>query len=184
MRLLHEAAYALGEPVISARLATVGVHALLDDRPGAVVRDDEPVQVEIEAVLDERAVHLGDEPAGARQRLSIDAGPFSELHQLHRRATRVTAAAAADGQADLTLAPGEAPLERAQHARGGSAPIGSGQTLRSLHEAHSAPVQIASNSALTRSTISKSSLQKPTSKLRRPSPLAPRPAPVRLALPA
>src|SRR5881227_2028340 len=113
MRLLHEAAYALGEPVISARLATVDVHALLDDRPGAVVRDDEPVQVEIEAVLDERAVHLGDEPAGARQRLSIDAGPFSELHQLGRRATRVTAAAAADGQADLTLAPGEAPLERA-----------------------------------------------------------------------
>src|SRR4051812_48270904 len=61
--------------------------------------------------------------------------------------------------------------------------MGSGHTRRSLQEAHSAPLQTALKSACTRSTVSKSSVQKPSSKLRLPSPLAPSPAPVRLALP-
>src|SRR5438067_8187104 len=123
MRLLHETAHSFGEPVIPPRLPTPGVHALLHDRPRAVVRDDEAVQVEIEAVLEERAVHLGDEPAGARQRIAVHAGALAELHKLHRRPARVTPAAAADGQADFALASGEPALERAEHAGGDSARV-------------------------------------------------------------
>ena len=54
---------------------------------------------------------------------------------------------------------------------------------RSLHAAHSPPLQICSYMAWTRSSSSVSSVTMPSSKLRRPLPFAPRPAPVQFALP-
>ena len=65
VRLVDEAGKVAGMPVIAAGLALVAVHALLHHGPVAVVGDEEPVQVEIEAVLHGRAVDLGDEAAGA-----------------------------------------------------------------------------------------------------------------------
>ena len=59
VRRVDEAREALGEPVVSARLAASVVHPLLDDHPLAVVRDDEAVQVQVESVLHGGAVHLG-----------------------------------------------------------------------------------------------------------------------------
>jgi hypothetical protein len=53
-----------------------------------------------------------------------------------------------------------------QRRRGAASPIGSGQTRRSLQAAHSAPLQTASKRSETRSTVSKSSVQNPNSKLR------------------
>ena len=101
------------QPVIAPRLTLLAVHALLHDRPVAVVGDDEAVQVEIEAVLHRGAVDLGDEPAGARERRAVEADALAERRQLVRRRARVLAAAAADVDAELALQRREAALERA-----------------------------------------------------------------------
>ena len=61
--------------------------------------------------------------------------------------------------------------------------MGSGHTDRSRHLPHSAPDQTDSKSAVTRSTVSKSSVTSPSSKFRASGCFAPSPAPVRLALP-
>ena len=90
-------------PVVAARLPLVAVHALLHDGPMAVVGDEEAVQVEVEAVLHGGAVHLGHQPAGARQRRRIEADPLAERRQLVRRAPGMLAAAAADVDAEFAL---------------------------------------------------------------------------------
>ena len=46
--------------MIAPGLSALAVHALLDDGPVSIVGDDEPVQIEIEAILNGSAVHLGD----------------------------------------------------------------------------------------------------------------------------
>jgi hypothetical protein len=63
MRRIDEAFQPLGYPVIAARLPLVAIHPLLHDHPMAVIRNDEAVKIEVETVLDGRAVHLGDQPA-------------------------------------------------------------------------------------------------------------------------
>ena len=60
-------------PVVAARLPQAAVHALLHDRPAAVVGHEEAVHVEVEAILYRGAVNLGDEAACARQLLGIEA---------------------------------------------------------------------------------------------------------------
>src|SRR5207253_2378561 len=84
----------------------------------AVVRDDEAVQVEVEAVLDGGAVDLGGEAAGARERLAVEADALADRDQLARRLPRVGAAPAADVNAELAAAQRERALQRPEHARG------------------------------------------------------------------
>ncbi len=60
---------------------------------------------------------------------------------------------------------------------------GAGHSPRRRHPPHSAPRQMASKRAWAWSRSHSSSVSTPISKLRRPSPLAPRPAPVKFALP-
>ena len=67
MRLVNEALKVFGMPMVPARLLVVAVHALLHDRPFAVVGYEEPVQVEIEAVLDGGAVDFGNQTARASE---------------------------------------------------------------------------------------------------------------------
>jgi hypothetical protein len=118
VRLLDEACKALRVPVIAACLPLLAVHALLYHRPLAVVGDDEAVQIEIEAVLHGGAVDLGDEAAGAGQRLAIQADAVAQRHELLRRAARMLAAPAADVDAKLMLQRRQAALQRADDARG------------------------------------------------------------------
>ena len=106
------------DPVVAAGLPARAVHALLHDHPGAVVGDDEAVQVQLEAVLHGGAVDLGDQAAGAHQRGRVQPQPLAERGQLVGRAARVAPAAAADVQAQLVLDGPEAALERADHAGG------------------------------------------------------------------
>ena len=89
--------------MVAPRLAPLAVHALLHDDPGAVVGDDEAVQVESEAVLHGGAVDLGDESARAHQRGRVQPQPLAERGELVGRAARVAAATAADVQAQLAL---------------------------------------------------------------------------------
>ena len=94
---------AIPQPVVAAGLPARAVHPLLHDHPGAVVGDDEAVQVEVEAVLQGGAVDLGDEAAGAHQRRRVQPHPLAERGQLVGRAARVPAAPAADVQPQLVF---------------------------------------------------------------------------------
>lgn len=64
-------------PVVPARLLVVGVHALLHDRPLAVVGHEEPVQIKVEAILDGGTVDFRDQTAGAGQLGAIEADAFT-----------------------------------------------------------------------------------------------------------
>ena len=104
--------------MITARLARVAVHPLLHHDPLAVVGDDEAVQIEIVTVLHRRAVDLGDQAAGARQRRAVEADPRADRHEFVRRLARMSAAAAADMQAELARQRLEAAFQRADDAGG------------------------------------------------------------------
>ena len=67
VRLVYEADQLLRVPMVAACLSFVAVHALLHDRPLAVVGHEEAVQIEVETVLHGSTVDLGNQPAGARQ---------------------------------------------------------------------------------------------------------------------
>ena len=97
-------------PVIAARLSLVAVHALLHDRPLAVVGDEEAVQVEIEAILHGGAVDFGDEAACAREHGAVETDALAERCKFIRRLPRMLAAPAADMDAEfvLTAAPARA----------------------------------------------------------------------------
>src|SRR5262244_544255 len=58
VRRLDEAAQPLREPVIPPSKPVARIHPLLDDCPIAIVADHESVQVDVESVLDRRAVNL------------------------------------------------------------------------------------------------------------------------------
>ena len=77
MRFVYEALQIFGMPMVPARLLVVAVHALLHDRPLAVVGDEESVQIQIEAVLDRGAVDLGDEAARAGKLGAVETDAFA-----------------------------------------------------------------------------------------------------------
>ena len=104
-------------PVVAARLPLVAVHALLHHGPMAVVGDEKPVQIKVEAVLHGRTVHFGDEAAGAGEGSGIEADTVAERGQLIRRLARVLAPAATDMDAEFALQGCEPALERADDAR-------------------------------------------------------------------
>ena len=108
---------AVGEPVVAAGGAGGVVHALLDHDPLAVVGEDEGVEVEGEAVLDGGAVDLGDEAAGAGERVAVEAGALGDGEELGGGLARVAAAAAADVEAELGREGGEAAFQGAHDAR-------------------------------------------------------------------
>jgi hypothetical protein len=60
--LFDKTLQAFGKPVIPASLLAVAIHSLLDDNPLATVGHNEPVQIEIKAILHGGAIDLGDEP--------------------------------------------------------------------------------------------------------------------------
>jgi hypothetical protein len=116
--LVHKTTQVLGMPVIAPRLPLLAIHALLHHSPFSVIGDEETVKIELESILHGRAVDLGDQPAGAYQRLAIDAGPLADRSQLIRRAARMLAAPAADVNAELALQRRQPALQGANHASG------------------------------------------------------------------
>ena len=125
MRIVDEARQPFRKPMIPPRLLAPAIHALLHDGPMAVVGDDEAVQIEVEAVLHRRAVHLGNQPAGLGQRRPIDADTLADRDQLLRGLPRMPAASAADVNAELVAKRRQSALERPDHARGnaGGVPV-------------------------------------------------------------
>ena len=103
--------------MIAASALAIAVHALLHDRPFAVIGHEEPVQVQVEPVLDDGAIHLCHQPAGAGQAIAVETDPFAKAAQFVRRFPRMLAAAAADVDAELVGQGPQPALERADHAR-------------------------------------------------------------------
>ena len=58
--------------MIAPRLLASAIHALLNDGPGAVVSDNEAVEVEIETILYCRAVNFRYQAAGLRKSGPVD----------------------------------------------------------------------------------------------------------------
>src|SRR5688500_19197255 len=93
MGRIDEALQILGQPMVAASAAPRPVHPLLNDRPLAVVGDDEAGQIEGEAVLDGGAVDLGGDPACLRKGGAVEAGDLADRDQLVLRLSRMAAAA-------------------------------------------------------------------------------------------
>jgi hypothetical protein len=104
--------------LVAPRLALLAVHALLHDRPVAIVDDEEPMQVKLEPVLHGGAVHLRHKAAHPRQPRSIEAEPVTEQLKLLGRAPRVPAAPAADMHPKLRFERSEPALQGADDAGG------------------------------------------------------------------
>ena len=104
--------------MIAPGLAAVAVHALLDHDPVSVVNADEAVEIEVKAVLDRRAVDLGDEPARPGERCAVEADPITDRDKLIRRLARVAAAPAANMDAKLPRQRCQTALQRSYDARG------------------------------------------------------------------
>ncbi len=104
--------------MVAARLPLVAIHALLNDRPFALVGHEETMQVKVEAVLYRGAVDFSHEAAGPRQGQPVNTDAFAGCCQFLRRAARMLAAATADMNAKLALQRGEPAFQRADDARG------------------------------------------------------------------
>ena len=76
--LLDKTFQAFRKPVIPASLLAVAIHPLLDDNPLAIIGHDESMQIEIKAILNGGAVHLGDEPARICERRPVKANPLPD----------------------------------------------------------------------------------------------------------
>ena len=101
VRIGGEVADGCRMPVIAAGEPARFVHSLLHDRPLAVGRQDERVQIDLEAVGDGVVVDARGQSAGADQRIAVEAGAMRDVAQLVRRLARLPPAAAADVDAEL-----------------------------------------------------------------------------------
>jgi hypothetical protein len=66
-----------------------------------VIGDNEAMEIKVKPIVDRRAVNLGDEPAGPGKRRAVETGPVTDRDQFMRRLARVTAAPAANMDAEL-----------------------------------------------------------------------------------
>jgi hypothetical protein len=115
MRFVDEPGEPFGQPMITARLTAIAVHALLHHHPVAVVGDDETVQVEIEPVLDRGAIDFGNEPVRPGETRAVEADAIPDGDQFVRGLSRMLAAATADVDAEFRGSRCKAALERADH---------------------------------------------------------------------
>ena len=71
-------------PVIAPRQPARLVHPLLHDRPLAVGGDDERVQVDLKSVVDRVVVDARGQPAGAHQRVAVEARAIGDARAARR----------------------------------------------------------------------------------------------------
>src|SRR3984957_3287495 len=90
-----------------------------------IVGDDEAVQIRIKSVLDGAPCDFRHQPAHVSERGAVKSDPLADRAKLERGLSRMLAAAAADMDSELARERLEAPLQRADHARGdaGGVPV-------------------------------------------------------------
>src|SRR5215213_1914658 len=104
--------------MIPPRLLTLTVHTLLHDSPVSVIRDDETVQIEIEAVLQGGAVHLGNQPAHVGQCGSVKPDLTADGDKFNWCLPRVPATSSANADSKVPRQRGQPALKSAHDARG------------------------------------------------------------------
>ncbi len=87
--------------MVTARLLLVAVHALLHDRPVAIVGNEETMQIKIEPVLNGCAVDFGDETACARQPSGVEANALAYHAKFVRGLSGMLPAPTADMNAEF-----------------------------------------------------------------------------------
>ena len=85
MRLLHKGFQILRTPVVAPGGFCRGIHPLLDDGPVAVIRKDEIVLVQLEAVLNRGVVRFRAEAARPDEGRRVESGAFPQIGELLRR---------------------------------------------------------------------------------------------------
>ncbi len=65
-------------PMVAPCLTLVAVHALLHDSPMAIFGDDKAMQIQVEAILDGRAINLSYQPAGPNQRGGVESDTLGQ----------------------------------------------------------------------------------------------------------
>ena len=135
--------------MIAPRHAAVVAHPLLHHAPLAGRGEEERVMVELVAILDRRAVDLGDHLAGIDQRLRVPAAFLARALDLSRRLARGRALAVRREEADAVVQisqpffdraadrrrhPARVPIE-AEHAAERLKPMGIGQAAEHLRSA-------------------------------------------------
>ena len=78
VRLIDKIADGGGMPMIPASLFLIAVHALLDDRPLSLGRDEESMQVKFETILHCSAIDLCDEAARTREAVTVYANAITQ----------------------------------------------------------------------------------------------------------
>jgi hypothetical protein len=96
--------------------ARIAVHALLDHDPVSVIGDNEAVEIKVKPVLDRRAVDLGDKPARPGKCCAVKTDPVTDRDKLMRRLSRVTAAPAANMDAEFSRQGCQTALQCADNA--------------------------------------------------------------------
>jgi hypothetical protein len=79
VRRIDEIGHAFGMPMVARSLAFVAIHALLRHGPLAFISDKESMEVQIETVLDGRAVYLGHQADCPCQCLPVKADALANL---------------------------------------------------------------------------------------------------------
>ena len=131
MRLVHKAVETFREPMIATGLALNAIHALLNDDPVTIVRNDEAVQVKVEAILDGGAIDFGDEAARGGKRRAVEPDTVANGHKLLGCVARVFTAAAAHMQTEFVFKRLQSPFQCADHAGGDAG----GMSIHSHHGA-------------------------------------------------
>src|SRR3954452_4553010 len=118
VRFIDEACKILRMPMVAPGLSLVAVHALLNDRPFAVVGDKEAMKVEIESVLHRGAVDLGHETTRACQFLAVETDALAEQPEFIGCLPGMLPPAATDVNAKFALERSKTALQGADDAGG------------------------------------------------------------------
>src|SRR6186713_718841 len=104
-------------PVVTASETAGLVHALLHDRPVAVLCENERVQVDLKAVAHRVVVDASGEAAGSHEGVAVETRAIRDLSKFVRRLTRLSAATAADINPELVRPRIQPALQRTHHRR-------------------------------------------------------------------
>ena len=131
---LDETGDGFRKPVIASRLPALFVHSLLDHGPMAFIRDDEPMQIKVETILDRGTVHLGHQAARVCERGAVETHPLACCDELVRGLSRIFPTSTTDMDAELSLERTQPTLQRTDDTRRdtGGVPVHSHHSAKRL----------------------------------------------------
>src|SRR4051812_2674790 len=114
MRRRSKVAHGGRMPVVAPRHGCGRIHALLHNGPIAVARDDEAVQIKLEAIGHRVVVYASGESTGASESVAVQTDAPGDVAQLVRRLAGVATASTTHPDAQLVRAWVQAALQRSE----------------------------------------------------------------------